>query len=264
MKKIKIFGMAGLLILIITGIVAIYLMSQNWTIRFKSELDTFFGEGNWECIDEETKDSIIYTDYISVRSNPSMSGEVPGKFKNWYIEFENRNGEEEIWYITNHVLKINHDRYGFFSGKRYSNKQALILELMDISFGMLGSEVYNDIVLDILPEEEAECLEVTMSYHGGNPEPEFYDSLAKEPWFTANEVSAEDFLVYDFHDFYLYIRAYDYRLEKLTTEQQTDIMESMDELTEKILQEYGEDASFEIYLDDEHKVEYTNGERTME
>lgn len=219
MKKIKKFGILGILIVIIIGAIACYFMSQNWTIRYKSELDDFFGEGNWECIDEETKESLIYTEYISVRSNPALSGEVPGKFKNWYIKFENCNGEEEVWYITNHVLKINHDEYGFFSGRRYSNKQALTLELMDDSFGMVSDEVYQDIVLNVLTEEEAECLEVTMSYDGGNPKPDFYDALAEEPWFTVNEV------------------------------------------TEALLKEYGDHASFEIYLDGQHKAEYRDGQK---
>lgn len=261
MKKGKTIGIIVVIVLLIIGAVALYFASQNWTIRFKSELDDFFGEGNWECIDEETKESLIYTEYISVRDNPSMSGDVPGKYKNWYIKFENRDDETEVWYITNHVLKINHDKYSFFSGKRYSNKQALTLELMDVSFGMISDEAYQDIVLSVLPEEEAECLEVTMTYEGGNPKPDFYDALAEEPWFTVNAVTAEEFLAYDQHDFYLYIRAHDYRLEKLTEEQQEHVLESMDAMVEALLDQYGENASFEIYLDGENKVEYRDGEK---
>lgn len=261
MKKAKSIGIVGILILLIAGAVALYMAGQNWTVRFKSELDNFFGEGNWECIDEETKESIIYTEYVQVRSSP-LSYEMAGKYKNWYIEFENRHGEAEVWYITNHVLKINHDKYDIFSGKRYTNKQALTLELMDISFGMVSEDIYNDIVLSVLSAEEAESLEVTMSYSGGNPKPEFYDSLAEESWFTANEVTAGDFLAYDLHDFYIYIRAYDYRLEKLTAQQRENVLESMDAMVEMLLAEYGQNASFEIYLDGEHKVEYVDGEKT--
>lgn len=259
MKKLKLIALATILILCAAGILAGYFISRDWTIRFRSELDDFFGEGNWERISEETKESIIFTDYIIVHSNPALSGEMPGKFQNWYISFTNRDGEEEIWYITNHVLKINHDRYGIFSPSRYSSKQALTLELMDISFGIIEEEVFRDIVRSVLSEKEAECLEVTMSYHGGNPKPEFYDALADEPWFNVGDISAEHYLSYDLHDFYLYIRAFDYRLEKLTGEEQQNVFDSMEAMEQKLCDRFGEYASFEIYLDADHKVEYKDG-----
>lgn len=139
-QKIKTAGIWAILILIVVGLIVVYFRHQNWTIRFRSELDDFFGEGNWVYISEETKQSIIYSDYHHSHSNPTLSGNVPGKYKDWYISFENRIGEEE-----------------------------------------------------------SECMRVTISYGGGNPKPKFYDKLAKEPWFTVNEVSAEDFLAYDEH-----------------------------------------------------------------
>ncbi len=260
-RKIKKIFTLIFCIALLLGIAATYYTSQNWTIRFKSELDSFFGKGNWQCISEETKDSIVYTEYIRVRSNPALSEEVPGKFKNWYISFENKDREEEVWYITNHVMKINHDRYGWFSSKRYSAKQALTLELMDIAFGMIGEQVHEGIVQAVLSEEEAECIEVIMTYTGGNPRPDFYDQLNQEDWFNIQDISAEKFLSYESFDFYLYIRAHDYRLEKLSEDQQANVLTSLEALEQKLLQTYGLNASFEIYLDSEHKSEYKDGKK---
>ena len=133
------------------------------------------------------------------------------------------------------------------------------MELMDISFGLVGDEVFEEIILSELTEEEASCIEVIMTYEGGNPMPAFYDALAKEAWFSVNEVTAGDYLKSDLHDFYLYIRAHDYRLEKLSEKEQQNVLDSMEAIAEKLCDRYGEDASFEIYLDDAHKAEYQNG-----
>lgn len=261
MKKVKIIGAVIVLVAIIAGVIGIKLYSQNWPARYSGELDSFFGEGNWECIDEETKESIIYSEYIIVRSNPALSGEVPGKYKNWYIKFKNREGEDEIWYITNHTMKINNDEYWFLSPKRYSGKQALTLELMDVSFGAVGEEIMQDVIMRELTEEEASCIEVTMSYDGGNPKPGFYDDLAEQEWFNVNEVTAGGYLAYDAHDFYLHIRAHDYRLEKLTAEQQRNVLNSLEPITRTLCEKYGENASFWIYMDDEHTVDYRDGKQ---
>lgn len=262
-KKKNISTIVSILVLIFIVVVLIScimnFINSNWPKRFKSELDQFFGKGNWESISEETKESIIYTKYISVRSAPYLSEEVPGKYTDWNIKFTNKNGDDEIWKITNHALKINNDKYGIFSSKRYSNKQALVLELMDISCGLAADEVLNDIVKDELSENEADCLRVSISYNGGNPKPEFYDELFKQSWFNVKDVTAENFLACDLHDFYIDIFAFDYKVEKLTEQEQQNLFDSMESIERKLLQEYGENASFEIYFDKGHQVEYIDG-----
>lgn len=262
MRKVKNIVIVTVAILCVLAIVIGIILSKNWTIRFHSELNRFFGEGNWECIDQETKESMIYDDYIIVHSNPAMSGDVPGKFQNWYIQFKNRNGEDEIWHITNHTLKINHDEYGIFSPKRYSQKQAFVLELMDISFGLAGDEIWKDFIQSRLSEQAADCFEVAVSYTGGNPEPEFYDDLWEQPWFTANTVTAGDYLSCDLHDFYLEIRAHDYRLEKLNEEEYQQTVEALPDIEADLLEEFGDSASFTIYFDGELWAEYVDGVKT--
>lgn len=260
LEKIKKAGKISAIFIFIAGLILIYIMSQNWTIRFHSQLDRFFGKGNWECITGETKTSHMYSEYINT-GDIVTSGETPGKYKNWYIAFQGKNGEEELCKITNHVFKISANEHWIFSSKRYSQKQALTLELMDISFDIIGNEILDTVIKSELSEEEAACIEVTMLYHGGNPQPKFYTALAKEDWFNINDVSTENYLAYDSHDFYLYIQAYDYRLEKLTDEQQQNVLNSMERIEQKLLDTYGENASFQIYLDSEHKVEYVDGEK---
>lgn len=261
MGKIKKYGVILLICILIISLFVIYYRNKNWTVRFKSELDQFFGKENWECISEETKKSIIYTEYIIVRSNPVLSEEVPGKYTDWNIKFSNKDGNEEIWKITNHTLKINNDKYGIFSSKRYSNKQALILELMDISCGLAAEEVLNDVIKNELPDNIADCLRISISYNGGNPQPEFYDELFEQSWFNINDISAENFLRCDLYDFYIDIFAFDYKVEKLTEEEQQILFDSMKNIEEKLLDKYKENASFEIYFDKEHKVQYIDGNK---
>ena len=60
-------------------IVGVYFINQNWTIRYASVFDGFFGKGNWKCIDEEKKDSLIYDEYEINNIYPELSENVPGK-----------------------------------------------------------------------------------------------------------------------------------------------------------------------------------------
>lgn len=259
----KIIKFTSVLIVLISSIFLFigYYKNKDWTTRFKTELDLFFGEENWECISEETKASTIYTDYISSHSAPELSGEVPGDYTDWNIKFTNKDGNEEVWKITNHALKINNDKYGIFSSKRYSNKQALVLELMDISCEIAGDKVLNDIIKNVLPEEIVDCLRISISYKGGNPTPKFYDKLFEQSWFNVNSISAENFLACDLHDFYIDILAFDYKVAKLTEEEQQILFNSIKTIEKKLVQKYGENASFKIYFDKEYKVEYVDGEK---
>ena len=132
---------------------------------------------------------------------------------------------------------------------------------MDISCGLAAEEVLNDIIKNELPENITDCLRVSISYNGGNPKPEFYDELFKQSWFNVDNVSAENFLACDLHDFYIDIFAFDYKIEKLTEQEQQLLFESMKNIEEKLLYKYGENASFKIYFDKEHKVQYIDGSK---
>lgn len=90
----------------------------------------------------------------------------------------------------------------------------------------------NDIILEVLTKEEASCVEITMSYEGGNPEPEVYDALIKETWFKANEIRALDYLSTDIYDFYLYIRVHDHRMEELPEEEKQHVVDSFEVIQE--------------------------------
>jgi hypothetical protein len=187
-----------------------------------------------------------------------LSHEEPGMYKNWYIKYNNK-GKEEVWQITNHSLKINNDKYDWFSSKRYSAKQAFVFELMDISCQIIGEQVHNEVIKEYLSEKESECIEVLISYKGGNPKPNFYNKIWKEDWFTADKATAQNYLASYLHNFYLYIRAHDYKLDKLTDEEKQNVINSLDKIEDKLLKKYGNNASFRIYFDKENNLEYIDG-----
>ena len=111
-KTLKKAGAAAIVVLIIVVGFLIYHYFQTWPLRFRSDFNDFFGEGNWEQISSETNESRMYTVYYR-SSNAGQSGERAGTYHNWDIAFTNRYGEEELWTITDHTLKINHDRHLF-------------------------------------------------------------------------------------------------------------------------------------------------------
>jgi len=255
-KKIGILIAVILVIAVVLG--GIYYM-QSWPLRFRNVFDQFFGKGNWELLSSETEISRIYDVYYHA-SDSLYSSERDGTYHDWNIEFTNRDGEQEVWTVTDHTLKINHDRRGWFDPMRYSARQALTLELMDISFAVAAAEVSRNVLEAVLPAAEAECLEVDISYHDGNPPPEFYDQLARKPWFTANKVTVQDYLDTDLYDFYIRIHAHDYRVEKLTPQEQQHLMDSLETIEQALKDTYGGDAAYEIYLGEGVKAETPEGD----
>ncbi len=253
MKKVEKFGILFLIIIFIIAFF-IFFRSKGWPTIFKSELDQFFGKGNWECISKEEKISDI-----NYKHSPHPSDSISRRYTNWNIKFLNKYGNEEIWTITNLALKINNRIYGPFSSNSYSAKQALVLELKDIACGLASDDVLNDVISDELPENITDCLRVSIYHKNGNPKPKFYDELFKQPWFNVNDVTAENFLATDLYDFYIDIFAFDYKIEKLTEQERQVLFNSMENIERKLLQKYGENASFEIYFNDAHQVEYVNG-----
>ena len=254
MHKAKKVGILAAVLLVIAAIIGGIYYMQSWPLRFHSTFDRFFGDGNWELISAETKTSLMYEVYYRT-SDPIQSDEHAGDFHNWDIGFTNRNGEKEAWTITDHTLKINHDRRGWFDSMRLSAKQALTQELMDVSFAVAAAEVSRDVLEAVLPAAEAACLGVDISYSDGNPPPELYDKLAREPCFTANEVSVEDYMDTDLYDFYIWIHAYDYRVEKLAPEEQQHLMDSLGDIEQKLKATYGDDVPYEIYLGEDIRAE---------
>lgn len=262
MNKGKKVAIIAIVIVVIGIIIAIVIYRKNWPLRFSKELNRFFGEGNWEYASKETKESIMF-DERRRNSATDSTTYVPGHYKNWEIEV-NRNNKKEYWIISNHAYKINHDKHWFLSPKLYSAKEALILELMNISEDIALEKFQEEIINDLYSEKEAECFIIDLGYHGGNPEPNFYNELYKEDWFTAAKVTAKDYLETDLYDFYLYIRIFDYRLKKLTEEEQQKLLATRENLEQRLLEEYGNNASFEIYFADGNKSEYEDGKMVEE
>lgn len=256
MQKLKKIGGIAIVLLIVAGGFMIYHYFQTWPLRFRSDLNAFFGSGNWEQVSSETKESMIYTVYHS-SSDGLRSGERAGKFHEWNLVFRNRYGEEELWTISDHTMKINHSDHMFLSSERYSAREALTLELMDLSLYAVGDQVKRELLAEILTEQELECLNVYISYRDGNPPPKFYSRLRQEDWFTVNQLSAADYLETDLYDFYLEIQAYDYKVEKLSAEEQSHLMGSLGRIEGILRNAYGEYADYEIYLGEGYRAEFS-------
>lgn len=199
--------------------IGIYIYLNNWPYRFKNELDRFFEKGNWKYISSETKESRMY----NVR------------------------------------VKNNLDRYWLLSPKRYSAKEAFILELMEISTEIAEEDVRN-LLSEVLPNGEIEGLSINLSYHNGNPKPNFYDRLWQEDWFKMSKISASEFLKTPLYDFYIDISLYDYKLNKMTETKKSHVLNSLPSLTNKLLETYKDNASFKIYFNKENQIEYENGQ----
>lgn len=242
-------------VLLIGAVIAGWYYLRTWPLRFQGQLDDFFGKDNWD-ISEDTKESLMYDKNITIRDAAWSSEEIPGKFHEWDISFTNRNGDTEVWTISDHTMKINHDKYWLLSPDRYSAKQSLGQELMDISFSMAGEQVHKKILQALLPGVEADCVVVDISYRGGRPDPELYDELLDAPWFTANDVTAEDFLRSDLNDFYLDIYAYDYRVDKLSSDERRHLLGSLTDIENLLKDTYGDYVDYEIYLGGGCRAEY--------
>lgn len=258
MDKVKTIGLGMFVVVVFVVMIGLFFVSGNWSIRYKSRLDAFFGKGKWEVVSDEVATSKVY----AVRSNSSWNTYGDGRpallYRNWNILCENAYGEEEVWKISNLAYHMNNKRYRLISPKRFKESQALTLELMDISFEAAQEQVRKEIIEEVLTEEEAECMRVNLLYHDGNPPRSFYDKLAKEDWFTIEGVTAGNYLASDLYDFYLFIGIHDYKLDALTKEQQKNVIKGLEDIEKKLLEEYGENASFEILCSD-YSVEYVDG-----
>lgn len=251
-------GYGGLFIfcIIVIAIIAGCYLYKDWTFRFKSELDQFFGKENWECVSKENERTNAFYELSHTDDNGTRTR---GKYTNWFISFTNKYGEEETRKITNLTFKINRSKSNIFSNKRFSGKQGIGQQLLEIACELAGEEVVKEIIGEELPENITQCLSVSILYRG-NPEKKVYNVLLKEPWFHVDGISAENFLTFDLHDFYIDIFAFDYKLAQLTEQERQQLFDSMKIIERKLLEKYGENASFDIYFNEEYQVEYKNGQ----
>ncbi len=187
----------------------------------------------------------------------SYASDKNGKFfHTWTIRFTNRSGESEEWNISDLTLKTNHRKNHFPNKKRLSAKQALTLEFMYNSFDLVGEEVRKEVLYNILPEAEADCFSVQISFHDSNPLPKFYSELRKEPWFNVNDISADAYLQSDLCDFYIDMSIHDYRFGKLSEAEQNHLTESFDTIESTLKNRYGKYADYKIYMNNKLTAEF--------
>lgn len=250
----------SLLIFIIVIIFVLILFSKNWPLRFKKEFDNFFGEKNWNIVDKKTKLTHLYKETSNSRNSPEEK--YDGKYKKWSVKF-NKDTQEYIYEISDLTYNVNHSKYSIFDlSKLYSKKQALILEFMDISMDIASDKLYNEIIKTNLSENQSNCFYITISYHNGNPPPQFYDKLVKENWFNIQDSDISHYLETDLYEFYVQIRVSDYKFNKLSDEEKQEVYDKVKVIEKEILDRYKDNASFEICIDKDHIIEYKDGVKT--
>lgn len=246
-----------ILALIVAGFVAGWFVLRTWPLRFHRDLDQFFGAGNWESVSEETKRSMMFDEYLAVRGT-GYSDSVDGRFHEWNIAFTNREGETELWTISDHTLKINnHDHWFPLDPERYTARRALGQELMELAFDMAGEQAQEDILGDILTDGERACLDVEISFRGGWPNGDLYTELLNEPWFNIQELDAEKFLQSNLYDFYVDVFAYDYRVDDLGEMEQEHLYRSLGDIEQALRAAFGDYVDYDIYLGEGYSAEYT-------
>ena len=231
---------------------------QDWPDKFEEDFDKFFGE-EWECTSTEVEKSLM-AESTYTRSN-GTSRKIPRRYRSWTIDDGN-----ELWELSTHpwVLSKYNNRFKPFTGKKYNKRQALILEFADIAYIRAGDKVKEEVIGSILPEKQKNCFEVEVTYTGGNPRPEYYEGLMEQPWFNVEDVTAYDFLKYDEHDYYLIIRAHDYRLDQLSEAEKKVADESISEIEKKLCRLYGQYADFEMIYDGKLISEYSEGKKVKD
>ena len=107
-----------------------------------------------------------------------------------------------------------------------------------------------ELISDLYSEKERECFDVTLMYHGGNPEPNFYNELYKQDWFTADKVNAKDFEIQDIRwqiDFYIGNHEYK-KAEKLYK-----VLEEKIDMKNPYNKQYIKELEFVLYYEIENK-----------
>ena len=66
--------------------------------------------------------------------------------------------------------------------------------------------------------------------------------------FPSQKATAACYLESDLYDFYISVRAHDYRVEKLEEGQRQQLLGSLEELCQALEKEYGDNAKYDIYL----------------
>ena len=233
--------LSTIFILVIIGLLAFN--SQNYKGVFTRELNDFFGKGNWEYVGKEDKETSLYMEVVEIGED--LTKTVKGKYSNYLVKYK-----DDVYKIS--TFKNN-----------LSKKVWAVRQIMDMATdGILSDYLYENILLDVYSPALADIFRVQLCYENGNPKPDFYKKLDELDWFKADLIKVEDFLSWEEaqkYNFHIYIRTFDYKVEKLTDSEKVELYNGYSMLIKNLLDTYGEDASFEILIDDDHWVKYKNG-----
>lgn len=230
-------------IIFILVIVVFIVNSQSYKSVFTRELNDFFGKGNWEYIGKENKETTVYKETIE---DPEIGAkQINGRYINYFVKYQDE--EYKMSTFKNNLGK----------------KVWTVRQIMDIATtGILSEYLYENILLEVYSPDLADIFRIEIGYYNGNPKKDFFRKLDKQDWFKADLVTVENFLTWEEakkYNFQIYIRTFDYKIEKLTEEKKIELYDGYDMLIKNLLETYGEDASFEILIDEDRWVKYKNG-----
>ena len=249
-----------LFILIIGVVLSTAQYMHIWPLRFRRDLDAYFGKGNWEWVSPDRIEDYRYDIYQRVPNYSPNCFPDSGKHHIWYIAFQDPDGQKWMWRMTDHVYYVTMHRSGALSG--FSAHDGLTAELSALSFKRGCHILSQKYLSEVLSQEELNCLRFEVSYRGGNPGHALYEELRQQPWFDSGHM--KEYLNWDFQDFYLHIYPYNHRIERLSPEARAHLFSSLPQVEAVLKQALGEEyCDYKIQLGQDSQGNPIHGERTL-
>ena len=230
--------------LVIGVILAAAQYMHIWPLRFRKDLDAYFGEGKWEWVSPDKMEDYRHDIYQRVPNDSSSCLSDSGKHHIWYIAFQDPEGQRWMWRMTDHTYYVSMHHRGALGG--FSARDGMTAELMELSFRRGSLVLSQKILKDVLSQEELNCLRFEVSYRGGNPGRALYEQLRQEPWFDSGHL--KEYLNWDYHDFYLNIYPYNHRIDRLPEETREHLLGSLSQVESALQSSLGEYCDYKVHL----------------
>ena len=227
---------------IIMPLLQTYGGNSNYPVRFEKELNNFFGEGKWECVNHEDKKSADLPDYVD-----ADGFKTENYYTVWTIEYTDSEGNRKECDISNHDALV----------YNVSGETILARELLDMVVESAEDEIKNDVVKKAMTREllweHSTLVSLTPAYEIDN---DYYNSLLKKSWFSIEGATAKSLMTAIDVPFILTTKI---SFDKADTAKQSEIDEMIqctEDYAEMLVESYGENIAFEIWLN--FKKGFTN------
>ncbi|MGN0518708.1 MAG: hypothetical protein ACI4II_08315 [Acutalibacteraceae bacterium] len=228
-----------LLILVIYNLISTYFGSSNYPVRFKDELDNFFGEGNWECTNVEKKTTSMFSDDEYYAGDYTLNSRRDGTYRVWTIQYVDSQGNSCEDYISN---------FTHFMHKT-SNKTVLAMELHEIALNHASDELERTIAKDIFTQDEIENYISIIRFGTVNrPETSYYKNLLHQDWFKIHHATPLSFLSQEGEVYTIDINLIMKNADTADKSDIEDVKEKATKFANLLVEAYGKYASFDLTL----------------